>query len=78
MIDILPRKASPILNKKTNAKIPSAIAETIFFKKTNNWSTYSSPNPCYISEKIIIFRTQVFSLLISSCFSFVLIVYCLY
>ena len=33
MIDILPKKASPILNKKTNPKIPIAIENPFFLKK---------------------------------------------
>ena len=32
-MDILPIKASPILNKKTNANIPAAIANPFFLKK---------------------------------------------
>ena len=32
-MDILPRKASPTLNKKTNPKIPKAIEKPFFLKK---------------------------------------------
>ena len=32
-MDILPRKASPILNKKTKPKIPKAILNPFFLKK---------------------------------------------